>query len=82
MANLYARSLGYKVEITQKIWKKDKEIHILEARRPRVIALQNCSQLTSFARELSTMTSPEGQSSPNSNRGSSELKRSFCDTGT
>jgi len=28
MANLYARSLGYKVEITQKILKKDKEIHI------------------------------------------------------
>ena len=28
MANLYARSLGYKVEITQKI-KKDKEICFL-----------------------------------------------------
>ena len=72
MANLYARSLGYKVEITQKI-KRQRNILF----RPSIICtvlwpLDFKPQLTSFDNELSIMTSPGGIMS-NSKRGSSEL---------
>jgi len=73
MANLYARSLGYKVEITQKIKKTKKYVF-----RPSIICctvlwpLDFKPQLTSFDNELSIMTSPGGIMS-NSKRGSSEL---------
>jgi len=77
MANLYARSLGYKVEITQKI-KRQRNILF----RPSIICTVLwpldllsfvVTQLTSFDKELSIMTSPGGIMS-NSNKGSSELK--------